>query len=99
MKSFLEKNAKFSSAWGSAPVPSASGGFTPRPPLASVGWDFCPQTPQTAPHYEFLAMRLIAAAWIRPLSLWPKHYAALPPYCINLNTMSKHFAIKKCPLL
>ena len=29
----------------------------------------------------------IAAAWIGPLSLWPKHYAALPPSCMNPNTM------------
>ena len=44
--------------------PSASG--APKPPLASVGWGSAPRSP---PHYEFLASRLIAAAWIRPLSL------------------------------
>ena len=34
----------------------------------------------------------IAAAWIRPLSLWPKHYAALPPSCMNPNIMNNHLA-------
>ena len=34
MKLFLQKNAKFSSAGGSAPDPRASG-----------GWGLCPQTP------------------------------------------------------
>ena len=73
MKLFLQKNAKFLSAGGSAPTPSclrrlgalppnpqppAAGGFAPRPPLASGGWGLRPQTPQTAPHCEFLAMRL-----------------------------------------
>ena len=62
-------------------------------------WGLCPQTPQTASSLRILATRLIAAAWIRPLSLWPKHYAALPPSCINLSTMNNHLAIKKCPLL
>ena len=36
----------------------AAGGFAPRPPLASGGWGLRPQTPQTAPHCEFLATRL-----------------------------------------
>ena len=57
MKLFLQKNAKFSSARGSAPDPRASDGWglcpqTPslaRPPLASSGWGLRPQTPQTAP--------------------------------------------------
>ena len=64
MKLFLQKNAKFSSAGGSAPrppclrrlgasppnpQPPAAGGFAPTPPLASGGWGLCPQTPQTAP--------------------------------------------------
>ena len=39
MKLFLQKNAKFLSAGGSA--------F--RPPLASSSWGLRPQTPQTAP--------------------------------------------------
>ena len=34
MKLFLQKNAKFLSAWGSAPKPPAFG-----------GWGFCSQTP------------------------------------------------------
>ena len=38
MKLFLQKNAKFSSAGGSAPRHHASGGWGPRP-----------QTPKTAP--------------------------------------------------
>ena len=49
IKLFLQKNAKFLSVLGSAPVPPATGGFAPRSPLASVGWDPCPQNPQTAP--------------------------------------------------
>ena len=72
MKLFLQKNAKFSSAGGSAPTPPclrrlgalppnpqppAAGGFAPRPPLASGGWGLCPQTPKTAPP--------IANFWLR----------------------------------
>ena len=72
MKLFLQKNAKFSSAGGSAPrppclrrlgalppnpQPPAAGGFAPRPPLASGGWGLRPQTPQTAPP--------IANFWLR----------------------------------
>ena len=64
MKLFLQKNAKFSSAGGSAPrppclrrlgalppnpQPPAAGGFAPRPPLASGGWGLRPQTPRTTP--------------------------------------------------
>ena len=49
IKLFLQKNAKFSSVWGSASVPPAAGGFAPRSLLASVGWDLRPQNPQTAP--------------------------------------------------
>ena len=74
MKLFLQKHAKFSSAGGSAPrplclrrlgalplnpQPPAAGGFAPRPPLASGGWVLRPQTPQTDPHCEFLATRLL----------------------------------------
>ena len=73
MKLFLQKNAKFSSAEGSAtrplclrrlgalppnPQPPAAGGFVSRPPLASGGRWLRPQTPHTAPHCEFLATRL-----------------------------------------
>ena len=76
MKLFLQKNAKFSSAGGSAPrppclrrlgalppnpQPPAAGGFAPRPPLASGGWGLRPQTPQTAPP--------IANFWLRACSL------------------------------
>ena len=72
MKLFLQKNAKFSSAGGSAPrppclrrlgalppnpQPPAAGGFAPRPPLASGGWGLRPQTPQIAPP--------IANFWLR----------------------------------
>ena len=72
MKLFLQKNAKFSSAGGSAPRPPClrrlgalppnpqppeAGGFAPRPPLASGGWGLRPQTPQTAPP--------IANFWLR----------------------------------
>ena len=39
MKLFLQKNAKFLSAGGSAPKPPAS-----------CSWGLCPQTPKTAPH-------------------------------------------------
>ena len=65
MKLFLQKNAKFSSAGGSAPRspclrrlgslppnphwPTAAGGFAPRTPLASGGWGIRPQTPKIAP--------------------------------------------------
>ena len=31
------------------PQPPAAGGFAPRPPLASGGWEHRPQTPQTSP--------------------------------------------------
>ena len=73
MKLFLQKNAKFSSAGGSAPrppclwrlgalpphpQPPAAGGFAPRPLLAYGGWGLRPQTPKTAPHCKFLATRL-----------------------------------------
>ena len=76
MKLFLQKNAKFSSAGGSAPrppclrrlgalppnpQPPAAGGFAPRPPLASGGWGLRPQTPQTAPPIANFWLR----AWIR----------------------------------
>ena len=47
MKLFLQKNAKFSSAGGSAPhtpVPPAAGGFAPKTP-ASGSWGLRPQTP------------------------------------------------------
>ena len=44
---FQRKNAKYSSAGGSAPTP---------PCLRRL----CPQTPKTAPHCEFLATRLIS---------------------------------------
>ena len=45
----MQKNAKFASAGGGAPDPSASG-----------GWGLCPQAPKTAPtpDFEFLATRL-----------------------------------------
>ena len=60
----LQKNAKFSNAGGSAPrppclqrlgalppnpQPPATGGFAPRPLLASGGWGLRPQTPILAP--------------------------------------------------
>ena len=32
-------------------------GALPPDPRASGGWGFCPQTPKTAPHCEFLATR------------------------------------------
>ena len=38
-------------------MPPASGGFAPRPPLASGGWGLRPQTPKTAPP--------IANFWLR----------------------------------
>ena len=72
MKLFLQKNAKFLSAGGSAPrppclrrlgasppnpQPSAAGGFAPRPPLASGGWGLRPQTPQTAPPFANFWLR------------------------------------------
>ena len=88
---------QFSSVWGSAPVSPAAGGFT-LISLRRLGGS-TPRTPKQPPYYEFLATRMIAATWIRPLSLWPKHYVALPPSCISLNTMNNHLAIKKCPLL
>ena len=73
----MQKNAKFSSAGGSAPrspclrrlgalppnpQPSAAGGFAPRPPLVSGGWGIRPQTPKTAPP--------IANFWLRD---WKQH--------------------------
>ena len=93
MKLFLQKNAKFSSAGGSAPrppclrrlgalppnpQPPAAGGFAPRPPLASGGWGLCPQTPQTAPpHCEFLATRLFK---------WTSCHNFLEFHCKILNS-------------
>ena len=73
MKLFLQKNAKFSNAWGSAPTPpclrrlgallpnpqpSVAGGFAPTPPLASDGWGLRPQTPKKPPLCKFLATHL-----------------------------------------
>ena len=52
IKLFLKKNAKFSSAGGSAPqtpVPPAAGGFASRPPIASGCWGLRPKTPKSAP--------------------------------------------------
>ena len=82
MKLFLQKNAKFSSAGGSAPrppclwrlgalppnpQPPAAGSVTPRPPLASGSWGLRPQIPKTAPpHCEFLALRLLRRQQYRP---------------------------------
>ena len=59
IKLFLQKNAKFSSAGGSAPtpVPPAAEGFAPRPLLAYGGWGLRPHTPKTAPP--------IANSWLR----------------------------------
>ena len=79
MKLFLQKNAKFSSAGGGA-VPPAAGGFAPKPP-ASGGWGLRPQTPQTAPHCEFLvATRLF---------VWEKFY------CID-QTKNCQFSTNDC---
>ena len=52
IKLILQKNAKFLSAWGSAPVLTTAWGFTPRPPLVSVSWGFRPQNLQTAPSLQ-----------------------------------------------
>ena len=69
----MQKNAKFSSAGGSAlrppclrrlgtlpsnPQPPAAGGFAPRPLLASGGWGSAPRPPKQPSHCEFLATRL-----------------------------------------
>ena len=59
MKLFLQKNAKFSRAWGSAPYlrASAAGADTPDPqPPASGGSD--PRLSKQPPSREFLATRL-----------------------------------------
>ena len=68
----MQKNAKFSSAGGSAPrppclgrlgalppnpQPPAAGDEASKPPLASGGWGLSPQTPKTAPP--------IANFWLR----------------------------------
>ena len=75
MKLFLQKKCKIFERWGlrpQTPVPSAAGGFAPKPP-ASGGWGPCPQTPiglrrlgapppdpqNSPPHCEFLATRLV----------------------------------------
>ena len=73
MKLFLQKNAKFSIAGGSAtrppslrqlgalspnPQPPAAGGFAPGPPSTSGGWGLRPHTPKTAPPP-------IAKSWLR----------------------------------
>ena len=47
-KLFFKKNAKFSSAGGSAP----------RPPIASGGWGLCPRPPKQTLNCEFLATHL-----------------------------------------
>ena len=75
IKLFLQKKAKFSSAWAPPPDPRASGGWglCPQAPPASGSWGLRPQTPialrrlgapvpdqkHTAPHCEFLATRLL----------------------------------------
>ena len=74
MKLFLQKNAKFSSAEGSAPrppclgrlgasspnpQPPAAGGFPSWPPLASGDWGLRLQTPSTQPPPP------IAISWLR----------------------------------
>ena len=56
IKLFLQKNAKFSSAGGSAPDPRASG-----------GWGLRPQPPQThPPHCKFLATRMLQTPNTQP---------------------------------
>ena len=74
MKLVLQKNAKFSSAVGSAPRPPClrrlrafpphpqtpvAGGFSPRLPLASGGWGLGPRHTKQPPHCEFLATCVI----------------------------------------
>ena len=44
MKLFLQKNAKFSSAGGSAPRPPTAGGFAPKPQRPAAG-GFAPRPP------------------------------------------------------
>ena len=66
MKLFLQKNAKFSSAGGSALRPPASGGFAPRPP-------------KQPPHCEFLATRLRRLRLLTML-LPGRIYIALGPW-------------------
>ena len=55
---FCKKKCKIFKRWGLCPhtyVPSASGGFAPRPPIVSGGWGVSPPHP----HCEFLATRLV----------------------------------------
>ena len=57
IKLFLQKNAKFLSAWGSALVPLVAGGFAPRSPLVSISWGVPPTEPPNSP--------LITNFWLR----------------------------------
>ena len=56
---FCQKNKNFSSAWGSAPTPYASGGWRPcpRPPLPAVVGGSAPRPPNVPPP--------IADFWLR----------------------------------
>ena len=69
------KKCKIFDGWGhrqQTPVPTAAGSFAPKPPF-SGGWGLRPQTPKTAPHCEFLAIRvlsvLVCYARILPTSI------------------------------
>ena len=101
----MQKNAKFSSAGGSAPSPPclrrlgalppnpqppAAGGFAPRPPLAAGGWGLRPQTPKTAPpHCEFLATRLPTALFF--------NLRAIGAFCVRLQSYSGNCKVgQKC---
>ena len=60
IKLFLQKNAKFSSAGGSArtlPCLRRLGDLPPNPQTPAAG-GFAPRPPNSPPHSEFLAMRL-----------------------------------------
>ena len=63
MKLFLQKNAKFSSAGGSAPRPPCLRRLGALPSNPGPHWPpaaggSAPRPPNTAPHCEFLATRL-----------------------------------------
>ena len=70
MKLFLQKNAKLErlglrpqtpiglrqlKALPPNPQPVAAGVFAPRPPLASSGWELCPQTPKQGPPLQIFS--------------------------------------------
>ena len=82
MKSFLQKNAKFSSAGGSAsrppclrrlgalppnPLPPAAGGFAPDPHWPPAAGGSAPDPPNSPPIANFWLRACVVVKQLRPL--------------------------------